>query len=393
MLALAFLPSPLLDPHDPRDPSNPARFPETGPIESEIDMPSSTTGDEVDTLLAQNDAVGEWEEDFGQLGVQRWRFPRFDGAESIGTCDREDTLKVSHTSVHTEHKNCVNFTTDPGNMYLSRAGSGPYDTDVETVAAWLDAPRSIVGAVLAIGEPGTGKTALIEAAAHHADRELVTVVCTPDHTKDSLFLRFVGEGNGECVTPGHVDGEPCASGCNKSAFVLGPIPHAVKYGQTLYTDEVMLLIDGLKPILYALADGRRYLPEGNIDGSPLEIHPDFRLVMSSNPQVRGASLPEPLASRCAGTTITVETDPEMLRDLGIDESVVAAWEALKTANLWRPQIRELRVADYWLPIDPAQAVSALVPEHCPESERRSVRDIVVGFLGGNVRPDGRLVVS
>src|SRR6187402_2035844 len=141
---------------------------------------------------------------------------------------------------------------------------------------------------------------------------LLTVLCTPDHTRDSLFLKYVGDGHGKNGTP----------------FALGPIPYAAKHGKKLYLDETMMLTDGVKPVIYALSDGRRYLPEGNVDGTPLEIHDGFRLILSSNPMVRGASLPEPLASRCASTTITIETSAGLLRDLDIDESVVQAWEAL-----------------------------------------------------------------
>lgn len=310
-----------------------------------------TSGDDIESALSiieEHGGTGEWEDGDGASGsTPRWLFPRFDGAE------------------------------DPADMYLSRTGLGPYDTDVETIAAWMSAPRNVVGAVLLLGEPGCGKTALIEAAATHADRNLATHLCTPDDTRESLMLRFVGEGNGENGTP----------------FVKGPLAHAAEIGATFYADEFMLTPDGVKPVYYQLADGRRFLAGGNIDGSDLEIHLDFRLVLSSNPGVRGASLPEPVGSRCASTTLTVETSAPMLRDLAIDESVVAAWEALGTAGLWRPQIREMRLADYWLPVDPSQAVSAFLPEHCPESQREQVRNTVVSFLGGSVRADGRLVVS
>lgn len=322
--------------------------------------------DDFETDLALREAnggVGDWEERTTMTSTERWLFPRFPGA------------------------------TDDADFYLSRSGIGPHDSDVETLVSWLAAPRNVVGAILLIGDPGTGKTALAEAAVTHAmpdppkpkkgakpvapESNLVTVVCTPDHTKDSLFLRFVGEGKGENGTP----------------YVLGPVPYAAKHGKILYLDEAMLLVDGTKPVIYALSDGRRFLPEGNVDGSALEIHPDFRLILSSNPLVRGASLPEPLASRCASTTLTVETSKDMLLDLAIDEAVVAAWEGLGAAGLWRPAIREMRLADYWLDVDKAQAVSAFVPEHCPESQRKDVTSIVVSFLGGDIREDGRLVVS
>lgn len=301
-----------------------------------------------ESIIAENDGVGEWENHETDEADERVSYPRFEGA------------------------------TDPSDLYLSRKGSGVWDTDVEMVSAWLDAPRNIVGAVLAVGEPGVGKTAMLEAVATHRNQPMTTVVCTPDHTKDSLFLRFVGEGNGD-------DGSP---------YTLGVIPFAAKHGHILYMDEFLLLPDGTKPIVYPLADGRAYLPEGNVDGSPLEVHPDFRLVLSSNPMVRGASLPEPIGSRCAGTTITVETDEALLRDLGIEDDLIAAWKALGTANLWRPAIREMRVANYWLDVSPEQAVAAFVPEHCPETMRNAVVQTVLSFIdGGNIRvEDGRVVV-
>jgi MoxR-like ATPase len=319
-------------------------------------------GDTLDDIIEENGGVGDWEggESAPEESVPRWQFPRFPGAE------------------------------DPADMYLSRSGIGPYDTDVETLVGWLSAPRNMVGAVNLLGEPGTGKTALVEAAVTHmmpdgsdeVDSTLYTHLCTPDDTRDSLFLRFVGEGKGDPLPSGEL-----------SPYTLGPIPFACKYGKKLYLDEWMMLVDGVKPVLYPCTDGRRFLPGGNVDGSPLEIHEDFRLVLSSNPMVRGASMPEPMASRCASTTITVETTASLLRDLDVDESVVAAWEALGNAGLWRPQIREVRLADYWLPVDASQAASAFLPEHCPESQREQVKNTVVSFIGGDLRKDGRLVVK
>jgi hypothetical protein len=343
----------------------------------------SLNGEEVDDIINQNGGSGDFEIDDDGAKVERWVFPRFLGAESLGTC----TVK-SHEGNHQKTDGCKKFKVDKGNLYLSRTGIGPNDTDVETLVSWLQAPRNLVGFILLLSLPGTGKTALIESAATHLayvtgePREMMTVLCTPDHTKDSLLLRFVGEGHGDLLPNGE-----------RSPFTLGPLAYAAKHGLIFYADEFMLLDDGVKPIFYSLADGRHYLPEGNVDGSPLEIHENFRLVISSNPLVRGASLPEPMASRAASTTLTIETNGAMLRDLNIDEAIVSAWEALGVQGLWRPQIREMRMADYWLEIDVNQAISAFLPEHCPESQRSDVRACVEQFLGGNIRPDGRLVVS
>lgn len=312
------------------------------------------SGDDIENaldIIDANGGTGEWEgtppDEDSTSKVQRWLFPRFEGAS------------------------------DPADMYLSRTGLEGYDSDVETVVGWLDAPRNRVGGVMLLSEPGTGKTSLAQAACVHAEREYTTLTATPDHTKDSLFVRFVGEGLGEGGT----------------AFVKATLAEAALLGRVIIVDEFWLFVDGVKPLFYPIADGSHWLPEGNIDGSPLAIHPDTRLIITANPMVRGASLPEPIGSRFASTTLHIETSATMLRDLAIDESVVQAWEALGTAGLWRPQIREMRLADYWLAQDAAQAVSAFLPEHCPESQREQIRNTVVSFLGGNIRPDGRLVVS
>lgn len=341
--------------------------------------PQVTDPEDMFSVLDKNGGVGAFEK-AGVMEVERFAFPRFPGADKIGTCS---TKLKAHKGKHEESDKCKDFEPDHTNIYLSRDGSGPYDSDVQTIAGWLDAPRQVVGAVLLLGEPGCGKTALIEAASTYMEAKLFTHICTPDDTRDSMFLRFVGEGLGDGGT----------------AFAKGIVPTAVQWAidhpeqmTLLYMDEFYLLVDGVKPIFYSIMDGRKFLPGGNVDGSAMAIPDNFRIVLSANPQVRGASLPEPIGSRCASTTLTVETSEQMLVDLGIDEGIISAWVGLGQSNLWRPQIRELRAADYWLDIDVNQSVSAFLPEHAPESQRKAIRDTVVGFLGGDVRDDGRLVV-
>lgn len=327
-------------------------------------MSNPMTGEQIESamdLLNSNGGLGEWEATEETSGVQRWVFPRFEGAPT----NEDGTL------VNAAHG------------YLSRTGLGAYDTDVEWLAALLDADRAIVGGALLRGNPGTGKSALADAAVTYAKRKAIKVTATADHTKDALLLRFVGEGKGDPLPSGEA-----------SPFTLGPVAYACKHGLVLVVDEFYLFVDGVKQIFYPLLDGSPVLPEGNVDGSPLPIHPDTRVIITANPDVRGASLPEPIASRFASTTVTVETSPQMLRDLGVDDSIVAAWEALGVAGLWRPEIREVRLADYWMDVDPVQSVSAFLPEHCPESQRTDIRNLVVGYIGGDTaRSDGRLVVS
>jgi hypothetical protein len=122
-----------------------------------------TDGEDVESaldIIEKNGGTGEWEEARGEDAagaIQRWMFPRFEGA------------------------------TETADMYLSRTGLGPYDTDVETIIAWASAPRNMVGAINLVGDPGGGKTALAEAAATHSDDclGLHTHLCTPDDTRDS----------------------------------------------------------------------------------------------------------------------------------------------------------------------------------------------------------------
>lgn len=106
-------------------------------------MTSTLDGDSIASaldIIDLNGGLGEWETGVTETTTARWLFPRTPGAENIGRCSAKS---AAHKRTHQKNTKCADFNPDPGGMYLSRTGLGPYDTDVETIAAWLDAPRNV----------------------------------------------------------------------------------------------------------------------------------------------------------------------------------------------------------------------------------------------------------
>jgi hypothetical protein len=179
--------------------------------------------------------------------------------------------------------------------------------------------------VLALGDPGTGKTAMFEAAFP----QLVTIV----GTNDTEVSDFVG-GYVPTDKPGEF------------LWVDGPLIRAMEAGEILNIDEILLIDTKVLSVVYPLMDGRDELVvTANPSRGIVKAAPGFGIVGSGNPNAPGARMSEALASRFS-IHVEVTTSFELAKTLGIGDLVIVAAQNLahnRKTNLvsWSPQFREL----------------------------------------------------
>ena len=175
-----------------------------------------------------------------------------------------------------------------------------------------------------IGEPGCGKTALVEAA--YED------VYTLMGTGDTEVADMIG---GYVQTP--------AGGFE---WVDGDLVKAAETGGVYFIDEIGLIDPKVLSIVYGLMDGRRELTiTANPERGTVKAHPDFFVVAATNPNAPGVRLSEALLSRF---TLQVEmtTDWALARKMGVPTALVTVAQNLAKKQLarevsWSPQFREL----------------------------------------------------
>lgn len=253
-----------------------------------------------------------------------------------------------------------------GGEYIARK-LPPYDNDVEglrAMCAWQGSHRLQRHPML-MGEPGTGKTALVNAAFPNA----VTIIMNSRTTAQQLTMTA------------YIDPET-----QRPVQGPGPLVRAATAGVPLYVDEIMLASpDALTP-LYAAMDGRGWLFGANPDGSDVEIQPGFCVIGSSNPLVRGAFLPDAIASRFR--ILNVETSEELMVALGINATLRTIWKSIRTEPLsWYPSVRTLLSAQRELEIAQEndwqfqQVWAALTGPQIPAKDRDRVAGICATLLG------------
>tara|TARA_B110000503_G_scaffold88259_1_gene133820 strand:- start:5450 stop:6472 length:1023 start_codon:yes stop_codon:yes gene_type:complete len=194
-------------------------------------------------------------------------------------------------------------------------------TDVEV----LKKSRELGQYVLLYGVPGTGKTAMVEAA---FPDDLYTILGSGDTEVADLVGGYVQTPSGNFE------------------WVDGVLTRAASEGKVLLIDEIGLIDPKVMSIVYGLMDGRRELVvTANPERGTVKAKEGFYVVGATNPNVAGVRLSEALLSRF---TVQAEmtTDWSLAKKLGVPASAVVASQNLSKKMesgevSWSPQFREL----------------------------------------------------
>lgn len=246
--------------------------------------------------------------------------------------------------------------------------------------AFLRHARKIGVNPLLTGSPGTGKTALLEAA-YAEDGEIFTV----QGSGDTEVSDFVGAYVARTVK--NEDGTYTIT----YEWVDGPLIKAMEKGKVLYIDEIALIDPKVMSIVYSVMDGRGELQvTQNPDRGTIHAKDGFFVVAACNPNAPGARMSEALLSRF-DLQFEVTTDYALAKKLGCEQKMITAAQNMQTkvekgGELgWAPQLRELiafiRIhKEFGLNV----ALRNMV-QTAPEIDRSQVSDIISRAFGEQIK--------